>query len=275
MRRFFAGLLDRLGLLRLVQDLFQISRYHLNFSLKSKNRSFIKIGAPDGLPLPPPYLANLVADNFDVEEFYRNGHLGADCIRRNLERNGLRIEEFSSILDFGCGCGRIIRHWKTLMKPEIHGTDYSRYLIQWCRKNLIFAEFKVNKHDPPLDYEDGKFFFIYAISVFTHLAEMGQRPWMQELWRILEPGGYLLITVHGESRLQQLLPEDSAKFKAGHLVSIREKYSGTNVCGVFHPEQFVRKTLAEGFAVVDFIPLGAKDANQDMYLFRKPGGFSY
>jgi SAM-dependent methyltransferase len=272
MRHVLIDLLNRSGLFQFVQEMYQRLKYTTNFSLKSENRRFVKRGAPDGLPLPPPRMINLVAGHFNIEEFYENGLLGADCIRNILEKNNLEMEDFSSILDFGCGCGRIIRHWKTLREPKVYGSDYNRCLVQWCFKNLPFAEFKVNGLRPPLVYRSETFMFIYAISVFTHLSASIQKPWMQELWRVLQPGGYLLMTVHGKSRLQQLQPEDRVKFNAGYLITIREKYSGTNICGAFHPYQFVRETLAKGFTFIDFLPLGAKDASQDMYLLRKPGG---
>ncbi len=269
MKCFLIVLLNRLGLVPFVQDRYQSLKYGVNFSLKAENRRFVKRGAPDGLPLPSPRMVNLVAGHFDIREFYENGLLGANCIRHLLGKNDLEMDGFSSILDFGCGCGRIIRHWKSLRGPQIYGSDSNSRLVQWCSKNLFFAEFEVNRPHPPLVYRSETFTFVYAISVFTHLSSDLQKPWMQELWRVLRPGGYLLLTVHGKSRLPQLGPEDREKFNAGHLVTVREKYSGTNICGAFHPYKFVRETLAEGFVIVDFLPRGAKDANQDMYLLQK------
>lgn len=272
MRRFLINLLHRLGLFQSAQDVYQRLKYSMNFSQKAENRRFVKMGSPDGLPLPPLPMIHLVAGHFNVKEFYESGLLGASCIRNILEKNNLEMEHFSSILDFGCGCGRTIRHWKTLREPKVFGSDYNKHLIHWCSKNLPFAEFRVNGPHPPLGYRSDTFMLIYAISVFTHFSVNLQEPWMQELRRILQPGGYLLMTVHGKSRLQQLRPEDRVKFNAGHLIIIRESYSGTNICGAFHPYEFVRKTLAKGFSLIDFLPMGAKDANQDVYLLRKPIG---
>jgi hypothetical protein len=90
------------------------------------------------------------------------------------------------------------------------------------------------------------------------------------LARVLKPGGVLLITVHGESRLCQMDPEDRQRFLSGQLVVKREAAVGTNVCGAYHPEQWVRDNLTKRFEVVDFIPRGARDANQDIFLLRKP-----
>jgi SAM-dependent methyltransferase len=269
MRRLVIAILSLLGVYRIAHSLYQRTRYGFNFRLREKNRKWIKQGAPDGLPIPPPRLVNLVAGHFDVAEFYQNGRLGADCIRSILKKNGVEMDRFFSILDFGCGCGRILRFWNKLLGPKVHGSDYNHALVRWCRNHLPHGEFKANKSQPPLDYADEEFGFIYAVSVFTHLAEESQIPWMQELRRICQPGGFVLLTVHGESYLDQLPDDERARFKAGKLVVIREKYTGTNVCGVFHPEPYVRNILAEGFSVIDFLPLGAKDANQDMYLLQR------
>ena len=45
-----------------------------------------------------------------------------------------------------------------------------------------------NAAEPPLPYEDGSFDFLYSISIFTHLDEPLQLPWMQELTQSRPPG---------------------------------------------------------------------------------------
>jgi SAM-dependent methyltransferase len=270
MKRAFAAILSVLGVYRTAHSLSQLARYSLDFHLRKKNRAWLKRGAPDGLPAPPPRLVNLVAGHFDLAAFYQNGQLGADCIRSAMAKNGVDLNTIYAFLDFGCGCGRILRFWHELQGPRIHGSDYNRVLIRWCQDHLPFGRFKTNKPYPPLDYQDEAFGFIYAISVFTHLAEEWQIPWMKELHRICQPGGFVLVTVHGGSYLPQLPDEERKKFQAGKLAVIRQKYSGTNICGVYHPESYVRNVLTEGFSVIDFLPLGAKDAMQDMYLLQRP-----
>jgi len=228
--------------------------------------------APDGLPFPPPNLAVLVTGSFDLDYFYENGLMGAESVRRALERNGLDVHAFRQILDFGCGCGRIIRHWSKIEGPRFYGVDYNPRLIEWCRRFLHFAEFQTNRLTPGLPYEDGSFDFVYAYSVFTHLSETLQILWINELKRILQPGGILLITVHGRSRFAQLTPDEIEQFERGHLVVRREHLSGTNLCSTYHPEPYVRQELAKDFVVIDFIPGGALDGNQDIYLLQNPIG---
>jgi len=241
-----------------------------DFRVLCWNAGYRLAGAADGLPIPPTRLIYLVTNWKEISWFLQSGQLGQESILYTLRRNGLHIEDFEAILDFGCGCGRIMRHWKSLKGPRLYGTDYNPDLVSWCQRNLDgFAEFKTNNLTPPLDYADEKFDFIYAISVFTHLTEDLQHVWMNELARVLKPKGFLLITVHGESRLSQLAPEEQQRFRSGQLVIRQEAAVGTNVCGAYCSERYVRDNLARGFEVVDFIPVGAGDANQDVFLLRK------
>lgn len=227
-------------------------------------------GAPDGLPLPSPEMIRLVAGVANTAVYYWGGVLGARWIKGILAKNGLDMNQFDALLDFGCGCGRIMRRWKSLTGPRLFGVDYNPYLIQWCRGALPFAEFQTNELAPPLPYENDQFDLIYTISIFTHLEEQLQALWMKELKRILKPGGRLLFTVHGSTHLPLLTVEQRTKFAAGELIVLRPEHSGDNVCCTYHPESYVRRVLAKEFLIVDFIPGGAKDANQDAFLVQKP-----
>jgi SAM-dependent methyltransferase len=234
------------------------------------NAGYRITGADDGLPIPPARLIHLVADSREISWFLHGGRIECESICYALHRNGLRMEDFGAILDFGCGCGRVMRYWKSLEGPHLYGTDYNAELIAWCRRNLGgLADFRTNRLSPPLDYENGAFDFIYVISVFTHLTIGLQHTWMDELARVLVPGGLLLITVHGDSRLHQLCPEQRRQFQDGQIVVKYEEGAGSNACGAYHPERYVREKMARGFDVVDFVPAGARAANQDVFLLRK------
>jgi ubiquinone/menaquinone biosynthesis C-methylase UbiE/uncharacterized protein YbaR (Trm112 family) len=222
---------------------------------------------PDGLPLPPGDLVHLVVGTEDVEWYIKSGRTSADNIRRVLVKNSLALEKFRAVLDFGCGSGRIMRHWKDLAETELHGTDRNPALVAWCRQNLRFAQFAVNPLVGRLAYESAKFDFIYAFSVFTHLTEGQQLFWIEELSRILRPGGYLYLTTHGEAYLPQIPEELQPRFRNGQLVVCGAEHAGENMCAAFHPETYVRARLAHSLTVVDFLP---GEFPQDVYLLRKP-----
>lgn len=133
------------NLVGILIGIYKKYKYLTDFQIKSRNVQFTIKGAPGGLPLPPPQLIYLTTGNYNVEGYYYNGVHGAESIRSILVRNGLNISAFEAILDFGCGCGRVIRNWNALNGHKFYGVDYNPRLINWCQKSLNFAEFKLNK----------------------------------------------------------------------------------------------------------------------------------
>ena len=65
-------------------------------------------GAPDGLPIPSPRLLYTIAGTPDSVWFLKAGGLAAESIVGILNKNDLNLDRFGAILDFGCGCGRVI-----------------------------------------------------------------------------------------------------------------------------------------------------------------------
>jgi SAM-dependent methyltransferase len=230
---------------------------------------------PDGLPLPTPELIGLTSAMPGEEDipgrFFVEGILDARAIRQALEDNGVRVRKLTSLLEFGCGCGRVIRHWRSL-PIELNGSDYNPYLLGWCRENLTFANFTVNGVAPPLDYPEDSFDVVYAVSVFTHFLEPLQQPWAEEMRRVLRPGGHLLLTVNGLPQTWVLDEAQLAAFEAGEFVEIWADRAGTNICTAFHPERYLRETFAPsaGFELVDLRPDWMPGAHQDAVLLRNP-----
>ena len=221
--------------------------------------------------VPPSKLIYLVAGHRSASAFLAGGLSANEAIRAVLARNDLCMEQFGSVLDFGCGVGRIIRHWNGAQRPVLHGTDYNSDLIEWCRANLQSFEFRVNTLAGALPYDSETFDFIYSFSVFTHLREPLQFHWIDELSRVLKPGGYIYLTTHGEYYLTALNTAEQEQFRSGELVVREEEESGSNRCAVFHPPSYVRNTLTRGLTVADFIPCGARgDSMHDVHLLHKP-----
>jgi ubiquinone/menaquinone biosynthesis C-methylase UbiE len=230
-------------------------------------------GKLDGkdLPLPPGVLRFLVAATDNAEWFLESGKKGMDTVFEMLERSKIEPSKILRMLDFGCGCGRVVRHFKGKLNAEIYGTDFNGFAINWCQKNLNFAHFDVNKLAPPMRYKDSTFDLIYAFSVFTHMTEGLQISWMQEMRRVLNPGGYLLVTLQGDSYLKNLSKQEQNEYQKGHMIVVQQQLEGSNYCSAFHPEKYTRLTFAKGFLVLDFVPKGARgNPTQDIYLLQKP-----
>jgi SAM-dependent methyltransferase len=230
-----------------------------------------RVESPDGFPIPGPKLIVLVTGSADTTWYTEGGRLGIESICGILREAGVSPGDFRSILDFGCGCGRVIRRWRAITPAVLYGTDYNPQLVDWCRHNLPFAKFQSNTLEPQLNYADQQFEFAYALSVFTHMPENLQKPWISELQRVLRPGGYLLITTQGDEFLPKLDEAERNLYRSGHMVTRYQQAAGTNLCSIYHPESYVREQLAQDFTLVLSQPQGALgNGKQDMYLLCKP-----
>ena len=266
--------LDRIGLLDYAMYLYQGHFKGFRIHKYLNNLQYRVQGAPDGLPIPPMRLIWLAIGSIEVSAFLETSNAQVyELIIPLLERNGLSVQSFGAVLDFGCGCGRITRYWRSLERVELWGMDYNPAMIDWCQRNLDFAQFRVNLLSPPLPCRAGKFDFVYARSVFTHLTESLQFAWIRELYRVLKPGGVILFTVSGDFFNNRLTPDELAQYQDGLLVVRDGELEGRNACAVFHPPEYVQRQWTQcGFEIIDVVPGGqVRGAVQDTYLARRQG----
>lgn len=254
MKRLVLRLLDRLGL---VGPAFRA--YEHVVALRPSRTLSV-----DGPPLPPRRLMVRVAGTGDADWFLRSGRAGFDAIAAHVP-----LGELDSVLDFGCGCGRVTRWWGDFA-GSVAGSDVSGPAVEWCRANLPFARFETNALAPPLAFDDESFDLVYALSVFTHLTAELQLAWRDELRRVLRPGGRLLVTTHGRSYVPRLDDEERARFENGELVVRWAEVAGTNLCSAYHPEPYLHETFAQGFELLELEPEGARgNPTQDLVFLRK------
>lgn len=261
-------LLDRLDRVHLARPAAQA--YELGLAV---TRGTLSRRTPtDGLPLPPALLrAQIGPSHADAQVFLDSGRVQAELIRALLREDGTSIEELDAILDWGCGCGRVLRHWSGLDRTHVFGCDINPKMVAWCRENLRFADVVVTNLVPPLPYDDDALDLVYAFSVFTHLSEPLQHEWMRECLRVLRPGGYLLLSTMGEYYLsrQRLSEPEQRAFRRGELVVLYEGAEGTSLCSAYHPPAYVHETLARDFEVAAFRP-AAEGGPHDIHFLRKP-----
>ncbi len=159
-------------------------------------------------PLVPPRRLNFVGDSDFVttgEEFRRHFH----------ELAGLRPQD--RVLDVGCGIGRMARVLATELEPPgtYDGFDVVAAGVEWCqvhyaRPGATRAPFRfvhADLHHPMYNpggtssaesyrfpYAEDSFDLVIATSVFTHLLAAAADHYLDELARVLAPGGRALTT---------------------------------------------------------------------------------
>jgi SAM-dependent methyltransferase len=117
----------------------------------------------------------------------------------------------SHILDLGCGCGRVALclKWSGTFDGLYTGTDVDREMIDWCDTHLADKHFRFVHADVysgiynptgdrapyTLPVGDGSQDLVMSESLFTHLLDTDVVRYVKESFRVLRPGGRMLMTV--------------------------------------------------------------------------------
>jgi SAM-dependent methyltransferase len=223
--------------------------------------------------LPPASLRYRVHGKPDRESFLEVGQQCSQDILKALRKNGRELASFGSILDFGCGCGRTLLWFaKETSRPRFHGTDIDGKAIAWCQRKLTLGSFAVNEALPPLRYDAGSFDLLYAVSVFTHLDEERQFQWLEEIKRVVRPGGIVVLTIHGETCWDGLPPEHKALMESKGFTFFRaDFYKGIFPAwyqDAYHTRRYVDENFSRYFKILDYIPQGLNN-HQDMVVLQR------
>ncbi|MBV8847969.1 MAG: class I SAM-dependent methyltransferase [Methylobacteriaceae bacterium] len=221
-------------------------------------------------PIPPRALRKRVHGHTQLSSFEA---VGAAVSKNILDavRPHISLDASSRVLDFGCGCGRVLVYLEDAVGCQMTGSDIDGEAIAWCRDNLGgFANFVQNGALPPLPLADARFDLVYSVSVFTHLPERMQFQWLRELQRVTRPGGFLLLTTRGIDQVP-LTWLQRLRFRMTGFVYV----AGGKTPGLpdfyrnaFHSEAYIRRTCSRTFEILDFKPRGIA-GEQDWILCRR------
>lgn len=243
------------------------------------------------MPWPGEEMVFRVSNQTDRLRFLESGERSVQDLQKMLALAGRELSDFKQILDFGCGCARVILWLENLAsQSELYGTDIDERMIQWGRENVPWAQFSVNQPLPPLDYPDGHFDLIYAASVFTHIDENYQDQWLAELRRLTSPGGMLILSVHGEYVMDLF---EKAEITADYHLSIsniRNQLNEKGICfldtdifvggpfpdfyhSTFHAPWYIFEHWGRSFYVRAYVSRASVDFQDFVLLERMPDDF--
>ena len=253
-----------IGLLPLLDHLRYLAMTHRN---RERRASFLS--SHPSVVLPPDSMIYETTGKLDYDKYYHDGCDTAkyliDIFRRHHHLTG------ASICEWGCGPGRLLRHMQDLLadgEVSLYGSDYNRTMIGWASANIPGVRFVANDLHPPLPLGEMTLDVIYSISVMTHLSEMLQIEWLRECLRVLKSGGICLLTVHGDSFVGNLLPDERQRYKnegfliRGNIGEGRKNFSS------FNSPEYMRSVLLKDCTVLEFIP-GTEPRQQDIWIVRK------
>jgi len=103
----------------------------------------------------------------------------------------------ATILDFGCGWGRLIRLMLWFSDPKnIYGVDAWNKSLEVCDRDRVPGNLARSDTIPDnLPFDDSSFDLIYAFSVFTHLSERPMMAAQRAIRAKIKSDGIFVITV--------------------------------------------------------------------------------
>lgn len=238
-----------------------------------KNQQFKKNNPSLAIP-PDEYLFETF--QLDYQKYFADGNLAAkeilDWTREYIP------EEMPTILDWGCGTGRITQHLHHYNPYALlYGADINQKMIEWNHRNINDVYFSNIATVTPTDYPANYFDLVYGISVFTHLPSIIQIDWLDELSRILKPSGILLISTHGSFFFSQLLRKEKNQLdKNGFFEKVFHKnnqiQSGDRNYTMYMTADHFKKLIEQQFSIISFFEgfdHPEKIGGQDLWILQK------
>lgn len=223
--------------------------------LERENAALKLLVAQRNDPAPPDHLQKRQTGAVAGPLFFQEGRRITDQIISAFSDAGHPLSKSRAILDFGCGCGRVMKGLKDLsLGGELWGCDIDFEAIKWNRIHLgDIAQFCSNPHLPPTQFHDGYFDAVYSVSVFTHLPEEMQFAWLTELRRITAPNAICVASVHGAHYWESIHPNVKSQVEAsGFDYRSAAKTEGLPdfYMVAFHSEEYIRTRWSRFFEIL-------------------------
>lgn len=249
---------------------------------RRSHESFVKPSLhSDGLPIPPAWMIQAFTGIPNLGSFLASGRRSQRQIMETANKWGLRGEDINSVLDFGSGCGRVLRHWLGNPDIQVTGCDLHDAAIDWCNTHYKDASFYVSSELPPSPNPSDSFDLIYAISVLTHLDEEHQDKWLAEWSRLVAPGGLVIATFRGEDFVDSVIGDtDRRNAIQADLnatgISFEERPGWSGVFesfygGTYHSREYVQKHWGQHFEILELIDSGDFVNRQNAAIMRPRG----
>jgi SAM-dependent methyltransferase len=174
-----------------------------------------------------------IVANSDERDYRSSGRAEAEALRRFLGPD-------ATVLDIGCGTGRVMEHLAPWCR-EVHGIDISERMVQGGRERLEHlpnVRFHRGNGYDLAGFEDGSFEVVYSIVALQHMPRTVAYNYLLESHRVLRQGGVLWLYV------PNLLRDDA--FAAFHHFSQPWFVSHPYPMNFYTPQEISRLLVAAG-----------------------------
>ncbi|MBK8442997.1 MAG: class I SAM-dependent methyltransferase [Sphingobacteriales bacterium] len=219
---------------------------------------------------PPDYFL-YETYKLDYKQYKEDGYVSAKEV---YEWTKDYLPHNASVLEWGCGVARIVRHLKTISNSnfKIFACDINNEMIVWNKNNIDDVEFKTIEYEPPTDYVKNTFDLVYGLSVFTHIEGSKQKDWITEISRILKPKGIFLFTTHGTNYFDKLSDAQMSELNLNGFYTTTFGQKGHRMMTTYNDCKKFKELLENEFEVVEFFEgknFKEKFGGQDLWIVKK------
>ena len=228
-------------------------------------------------PLPAPDVADVPGHSLPSQYYSRGRQLGRLAVQRGYLSPG------SKVLDVGCGLGVVALFYGEFLDPKqggfYWGIDVRDNWIEWCERNLTSRyphlrfhyanlDFSLRKVRTPMaarfyrfPFPDASFDLVVLNSVFTHMLPEDVAAYLDEIARVLKPGGtsqisyFLLDDETREACRKNMvkLPRNRFVFDYGDFSS-PYSHGPLEKAIAYDAEKIANLYKSKGFEIVGSIP---------------------
>jgi SAM-dependent methyltransferase len=184
---------------------------------------------------------------FSIARIHPWGHEYLSYIEEVLGE--LANRPFTSLVDIGCGDGRLIAEISRRFDARLVGTDFSEQALRFAR---AFAPSAVFMRDVP----DELFDAFTLVEVLEHIPPDEANGFLETIAATLAPGGFGIVTV--PSTNDPLIPKHYRHFSRKSLTEVLEPYFAIERMQYLNARtsgtRLIRSLFSNRFFILNFAP---------------------
>lgn len=260
---------------------------HLVNPLKLNVGSFLIESGMSILKIKDPTVPPIRLDYVGGADFKATGF---EFLRYFTEFGGLKPDH--TVLDIGSGIGRMAIPLRNFLKNgRYEGVEIVTTGLEWCQKNITprypnfhfhHADIHNKSYNPKgsvkaseyrFPFDDNTFDFVFLTSVLTHMLTSDVQHYVEEISRLLKPGGSVLATWFLLNEEVESLMKNNPK-----VLQILHPVPGVEVMRAINPnypedaagydERFVKKLIEDNGMTVEKVLYGSWCGREDFVSYQ-------
>lgn len=236
------------------------------FHYQSSNRSFLS--SHPSFPLPPDALL-FETGKLNYQWYLESGRAAAAEFASYFHQ--FNPSPAKSILDWGCGVGRVTRHLPEFFpEAKITGVDINPASIQWLQQHIPGISFLLASENtlPPASSFD----LIIGTSVLTHIPADQQAASLLQLQQWLALNGIACISTRGTYYYPELSSHQLRQLEYNGLLTCGSTLPGSRGMRTYHTIKGIQELLPADMEIIlyyDGMKFPGVLGGQDLWIIKK------